>query len=80
MLFSGCVQLDHSLLDKLSCTEHKILLETLNNFYDHKIRLRISNVNASCFITHFGTAICILIAFLLYDSLMMVTRVTETCW
>jgi hypothetical protein len=80
MLFSGCVQLVHSLLDKLSCTQCKISLHTIYDFYDHKIRLRISNVIASGLIIHFSKAICKLTAFILYDSLMVGTRVAETCW
>ena len=39
----------------------------------------ISNVIVGGFIVKFCTNICILIAFLLYDTLMMITEVIEIC-
>ena len=39
----------------------------------------ISNVIVCGFIIHFRTIICVLTVFLLYDTMMMVTRLTETC-
>jgi len=42
--------------------------------------LKIPNGKAKGFIIQFCTIICKLIVFLLYDSLMMVQTVNETCW
>jgi len=40
----------------------------------------LSNAIMSCFLIHFCTIIRTLVVFLLYDTTMMVARVTETCW
>jgi hypothetical protein len=42
--------------------------------------VRIPNAILCGFIIHFRTIICVVTVFLLYDTLMMVTRVTETCF
>ena len=43
-------------------------------------RYRKSIVTPSGFIIHFDTVICILILFMLQDTLLMDTGVTKTCW
>jgi len=49
-------------------------------YYVHTEHYRKSSVTPKGFFIHFDTVICILILFMLQDTLLMVTEVTKTCW